>query len=272
MTPMLKNSLWWFLAIVPAYVLVPWAPLSGPFDTNDILPLSVGLVSVFLLWQSRAQLSSVRRPWLAVIGLGLLMFAAHSLSGPHSFDLGAFSRTVGRMGLFACIGAALSLSRGHPVRYSLQICFTVVVLFQALFGAVAALTGYCGPLGIGVVDYAAGHYPADGWARAQGTFGGALPDGVLFVNRANFYSAYLTIGLFVVLNTFERRAWQKGAAVTLVLAGIVASGTRMSHHINRIYWLIIIRFRYGLKHFICHLICTIRPSINHFIIFFSLSN
>ena len=225
---MLKNRLWWLLAIIPAYVLVPWAPLSGPFDTNDILPVSVGILCALLLWQSREHLSLSLRPWLALSSFGFLMFCAHSLGGHGSFDLGALSRTAGRMGLFACIGAALALSQEHPVRHRLQLCFTFVVVFQALFGTVAALTGYCGPLGIGVVDYAAGHYPADGWARAQGTFGGARTDGVLFVNRANFYSAYLTIGLFVVLKTLERRTWQLGAAISVVLAGIVASGTRMS--------------------------------------------
>ena len=58
-------------------------------------------------------------------------------------------------------------------------------------------------MGIGVVDYAL-VIILRMWARAQ-VHSETVPPGVLFVNRANFYSAYLMIGLFVVLDYFHGR-------------------------------------------------------------------
>ena len=70
---MLINRLWWLLVIVPVYVLVPWAPVSGPVDTNDLLPLAFGTLSVVLLWHSRLQLHQAKWPWLALGCLGFVM-------------------------------------------------------------------------------------------------------------------------------------------------------------------------------------------------------
>ncbi len=225
---MLDKLSWRVLVVIPAYVLVPWLPLRGPFDSSDIIPTLGGLAALVVLLGKLRSLKSAAFPWACLVMLGLLMTLSHGVQHGFLTDPSVVARTLGRMGLFALVGAALYLGRSDTNHRGVLYCFAGVALFEALFGAGAALVGYSGPYGLGVVDYPAGHFPAEGWGRAQGTFGGVVQADELFVNRANFYSAYLMIALFVVLKAFAGNFKAQLVGVVVMMAGILASGSRMS--------------------------------------------
>ena len=224
----MKSLSIYLLVLLPVSVLVPWAPLAGPINTNDVLPILGGAGASWLI-VSRAGRDSVRPfPWSVLLALGIAMLGAHCIGHWESFGVGVGGRTLGRMLLYAAVGVGVTSFFQDREISLLGRVFTVVILSEAGIGVVAVLIGISGPLGLGVVDYPPGHFPADGWARAQGTFGGVLPAGEVFVNRANFYSAYLAIGLFVVADRFAKRPRFLFPAVSLILLGILASGSRMS--------------------------------------------
>lgn len=218
----------YLLVLLPISVLVPWAPFVGPINTNDILPLVAGGVASWLLVAKRPVAGWFRFPWTALVLFGMAMLGAHALGEQSALSLGTSGRTLGRMGLYAVLGAAISTCLKQSDLVRLGNIYVALVLAEAGIGVAAVLSGYSGPLGVGVVSYPPGHFPIDGWARAQGTFGGVVPASEAFVNRANFYSAYLVSGLFVVLDRYRHRPKHLLFAVALILGGILASGSRMS--------------------------------------------
>ena len=224
----MKSLSIYLLVLLPVSVLIPWAPLVGPINTSDILPILGGAGACWLLMSNADTHSVTPFPWRVLLALGVGMLGSHCIGHWETFGVGVSGRTLGRMLLYAAVGLGITSFFDDREISLLGRVFTIVVLTEASIGVVAVLIGVPGPLGLGVVDYPPGHFPADGWARAQGTFGGVLPAGEEFLNRANFYSAYLVIGLFVVADRFAKRPRFLLPAVSLILLGILASGSRMS--------------------------------------------
>lgn len=216
------------LLMLPLYALIPWVPFLGPVNTNDILPLISAVAATLLIVQRRQHIRSAVFPWGALCLLGLLMTCAHVMAGHEGSWMAVAARTLGRCGLYAVIGFGIVQCFDADDRERFGKLIVAVIVFEAALGAVATLFGISGVYGMGVVDYPPGHFPAHGWARAQGTFGGAVPAGELFVNRANFYSAYLMIGLFVLVERYSGRAIKGSITISLVLSAIICSGSRMS--------------------------------------------
>ena len=226
----LRSLARWSIVLLPLYVLVPWIPIAGSLASNDLIPLLGAGSALVLIWDTRGHAPSFvpPMPWFALLLLGAYFLLAHVCSG-QTGALGAVAaRTLGRFGLYAFIGYAVQNSSNDNERALMANVLCGVVLFEATLGTVAALGGFGNELGIGVVHYASGHFPQDGFARAQGTFGGVVPAGEIFMNRANFYSAFLVVGLFVYLEIFAKRnTWLVGGMLVIGF-GIIASGSRMS--------------------------------------------
>lgn len=110
---------------------------------------------------------------------------------------------------------------------------TVIACVAVLQGAVG-LTAYAfkihGPGQTGMLHYPPSQIPPHGRVRVQGTFGGDIPLGQSFLNRANFYSAYLVMGLMALAAlAFEgRRRFFIGFGGVMILGGILVSYSRMS--------------------------------------------
>ena len=222
-----KHS-WRILAFLPFYVLVPWAPLLGPVNTSDVLPTFRAILAAFCLRAHRKRCNGRYLVWAALGACGLVDVCQPLREPRRRIFVGCRGTNCRAHGSFRSFGNKLLYDPERGLQRLALQCFSAVVVFEAGFGFLAAVSGYSGPWGLGAVSYPPGHFPASGWPRAQGTFGGPVPEGVLFVNRANFYSAYLTIGLFVTLHTLRHRVVAQWAAGFVIFAGIAASGTRMS--------------------------------------------
>ncbi|MEE8408752.1 MAG: O-antigen ligase family protein [Myxococcota bacterium] len=228
-----RAARWSAVAILPLYPLVPRFSLAGPLGTDDLIPVGCCAVLAVALVANRTL--PRRRPALVAL---LLVATVATLPAILTANgaAGAFVavlRVGGRFGMYAVLFVAtLQLLTARDRKRML----TMIAVVAALQGAVG-LTAYAfkvqGPWQTGMLHYPPSQMPAHGRARVQGTFGGDVPPGHPFLNRANFYSAYLVMGLmalgailFDVLDRRRRLLLSLGAAV--ILGGILVSYSRMS--------------------------------------------
>lgn len=235
------------LLLLPLYVLVPRVPLRGSLGADDLLPVLVATAWWSLwLFDRRALLAAYRnavaafyrRPLLP--GLLLFFVVAMSVSavlgGVLVSDWQAVPRvvvrTAGRAGLYGTLGVAVFTLERAWLRRLLWL-WAGVALLEALFGVGAVLARWHGPWGLGLMGDT---------MRAQGTFGGVAALGERFVNRSNFYAAYLLLSipaLLVAAQDFAKKdddarhrrrllALGTSAGVALLCAGILASQTRIT--------------------------------------------
>lgn len=235
------------LGLFPLYPLVPRYALAGPLGSDDLIPVATAaaalvalVLGLFVSPRASGQPSVASRLGAGLLHdpvlLGLAAFgvvatvAALSHVGSVGAGLVAMARVVGRLGLYGVLVLAtrhLLDDRGRRRLVAVLVAVAVVEGGLGLFAYVAKIQG---PWNTGMIAYPPDLMPPSGRARVQGTFGGALPPGEPFLNRANFYSAYLAISVagLVALWGERRRPRLVALGATLVVGGILASLSRMS--------------------------------------------
>ena len=217
--------------LLPLYPLVPRFPLWGPLGTDDVIPLlAIGTAAVVLLmtgdWRRAAS------PVLMMLGVlaGVATLAAILAAASPGGALVAIARVAGRLSLYAVLVVAIGKLLRAPERRRLLAVIACVAVFEGLVGVVAYGGKVQGPWQTGMLSYPASQMPEHGRVRVQGTFGGAVPEGQLFLNRANFYSAYLVMGLAALGVFFADRRYRLWALLgtAVVIGGILVSFSRMS--------------------------------------------
>ena len=121
---------WRLLAIVPAYVLVPWIPaLRGRLMHNDILPLVCGLLSLAIVLSHRHRKAFSGR----FLGVRLRCSARYGCQprlNPEIFSLGAGPARRAD-GSFAQLGIAVCMAGELADKRLVLYCFAGVTLFEA---------------------------------------------------------------------------------------------------------------------------------------------
>ncbi|MBI5510085.1 MAG: hypothetical protein HY903_15110 [Deltaproteobacteria bacterium] len=215
--------------VLPLYPLVPRFPLWGPFGTDDVIPVAVvALAAAALLGARRpAPLS----PVLVALGLvaAVATLAALVSAGGLVAALVAAVRVAGRLALYGVVVLAITRLLAAGDRRRLLAMLATVAVLEGLVGVAAYAGKVQGPWQTGMLAYPAEQMPAHGRVRVQGTFGGEVPEGQLFLNRANFYSAYLVMGL-AALGVFvdRRRRVRVIVGAAAIVAGVLVSFSRMS--------------------------------------------
>jgi hypothetical protein len=217
--------------LLPLYPLVPRFPLFGPLGTDDLIPLlAIGTAAAAVLvtgvWRGG------RTPVLTMLAvLGAIATLAAMLTAAGVGDaIVAFARVAGRLSLYAVLVLAIARVLTGAERRRLLAVIACVAVLEGFLGVAAYVGKIQGPWQTGMLAYPAAEMPEHGRVRVQGTFGGATPEGQPFLNRANFYSAYLVMGLAalgVFLGERRSRLWALAGAA-IVVGGILASFSRMS--------------------------------------------
>ncbi len=220
--------------LLPLYPLVPRFTLWGPLGIDDIIPfLTVGLACLGLATEpERLRLARGHRKVLAALAVVAVVTSAAAWvrADGASEHVIAVLRTSGRLIFYAAVIVCASSLLSSRERQRLLVMMAVVAFGEASYGVLAYVAKIHGPFQTGMLAYPPDQMPVGGRVRVQGTFGGELPPGETFLNRANFYSAYLAVGL-VGLAAFvmerRRRRWAAVAAA-VVIGGILVSYSRMS--------------------------------------------
>lgn len=213
-----------FIYVLPFYAWVPRLELFGPVDLNDVIPLLAVAASGLLLFEHK------KVQWHPVyVGLGLfalVAFAAAAMQTANVVDaVRASARIGGRIAVYVLIIAGVRLlSIAQRRRLLAMVVWGGVG--QAFLGVLMYLFQYAGPFHTGTVGQ---HVLGSEWLRVHGTFGGAIPPGEVVLNRANFYSAYLSVVAGILLAFWKEWSLRRWAfcGVTILL-GILVSYSRMS--------------------------------------------
>jgi len=218
------------VGLLPLYPLVPRFPLLGPFGTDDLIPLLVAGACVLPLLRRRVWRWRLPLLWMLGLFVSIATVAAMATATSGIGVLTAVVRVPARFALYAVLFAAVQFCLDGRGRRRLLVALSLVAVFEGAVGVGAYLFKVQAPGQMGMLHYPAEQMPIDGRARVQGTFGGAVPHGHPFLNRANFYSAYLVVGLGALAALLERRRTRAVVAVgaAFVMGGILVSFTRMS--------------------------------------------
>lgn len=229
--PCRRGAEWALVWALPLYPLVPRFEVIGPLGTDDFIPVAcLGLVTWELM---RARMGPrAMAPVLRVLGLFVAVATLAALLAAESW-LGAAVATLrvsARFAMYAVALVAVSRLLTAAHRRRLLAMIVCVAVFEGLFGITTYVGKVHAPMQMGMLSYPPEAMPPGGRVRVQGTFGGAVPLGETYLNRANFYSAYLVMGL-MALGPFldRRRRWPLLVLAALaILGGILASYSRMS--------------------------------------------
>ena len=236
------------LGLFPLYPLVPRYALAGPLGIDDLIPVATAaaaLVALLLGLLATSRANGASAPLAGRLGAGLLhdpallgltVFGAiatvSALSHVESVGAGlvAMARVAGRLGLYGVLLLATRHLLDDRGRRRLIAVLVAIAVVEGAFGLIAYVAKIQGPWNTGMIAYPPDLMPPSGRARVQGTFGGQLPAGELFLNRANFYSAYLAVSVagLVALWGERRRPRLVAVGAALVVGGILASLSRMS--------------------------------------------
>ncbi|MBN1961038.1 MAG: hypothetical protein JW841_08825 [Deltaproteobacteria bacterium] len=241
------HSLIW---LFPLYVLIPRFKLWGPIGTDDLIPTAVvclcavaillnirpssaiGFIGVSKEFLQRILTHLISTP--ALLGLVLVIIIASFTTVIQAASLNAAIYGILRVTIrFSLYGVLLLSGRfllNAKQRRQLIIFLIALAFIEGLFGLVSYIFRIHGPWQTGMLAYPEKLIPEDGRIRVQGTFGGEVPLGESFLNRANFYSAYLVIALMALTSFWaeRRRLWLVLITALCITSGILVSYSRMS--------------------------------------------
>ncbi len=211
--------------VLPLYPLVPRFSLWGPLGIDDLIPSICLLLGLMALVTRRPVLDlRLLAPFLIFITIATLTTLLNAQTG--MLGLWSFLRVGVRFGFYAVLYVLIVTLLEPAHRRRLLQVLAIVALFEALFGVAAYLFRIHGPFGMGMISYP--EVPLEARVRVQGTFGGEIPEGATFLNRANFYSAFLVMGWIAFLASYGARRLTAALGTGIIGLGLMVSYSRMS--------------------------------------------